>query len=280
MPKKVNMGNKKGNKKFKNQLAKQMRSKKEPKKNVLKLRSVLQSIYHDFVSLETTCAHRCECCNVAMPQMNYSEFVQIVTTLWAKMDKEEKISLICKSIEYFFRNEYAKWGKDSLIKPCMLLDSNGRCLVYEDRPLNCRLYGLWPTEDYEKRVDRFAKAYAKYDLKREDLPLNKQCTFVKRVNETVPLTMDLINDLFSKIDKMDESLGKYTPLQIKQKENYRTFHDWLLLKIYGEKWLILLTTFTMAATRELMEDQIEQLNKSVRDTFSNTEIPDIGDYLQ
>ena len=124
-------------------------------KKVLDLKSVLQSIYHDFVNLETTCSHRCECCNVAMPQINYAEFSQIATTLWSDLSKDEKIGLICTSVEYFFRNEYKKWNKDALIKPYMLLDGNGLCKCYEDRPLNCRLYGLWPKEEYEKRVDKF-----------------------------------------------------------------------------------------------------------------------------
>lgn len=245
-------------------------------KKVLDLRSVLQSIYHDFANLETTCSGKCECCNVAMPQINYSEFVQIVTKVWNKLSKDEKVGLICKSVENFFKNEYKKWDKDTLIKPCMLLDSEGKCKIYEDRPLNCRLYGLWPKDEYEKRVDRFAEIYAQYDLKREDLPLHSQCEFVKRIDDSKPLTMEVINELFSKLDALDEDIGGFSKLQVEQKENYRTFHDWLLLKIYGEKWLSLLTTFMMAATKEMMVDQIEQLNKAIRAKFKSDDLPDIS----
>lgn len=245
-------------------------------KKVLNLNSVLQSIYHDYVNLETTCGHQCECCNVAMPQMNYSEFVQIITVLWGTLSKDEKIGLICTSIEYFFRNEYKKWGMGGLIKPCMLLDSNGLCKCYADRPLNCRLYGLWPKEEYEKRVDKFENAYAEYGLKREDLPLNTQCPNVKRVDESTVLTMDEINELFHKLDDLDKDTGGFSSLQVKERENYRTLHDWILLKIYGEKWLILLTTFMLAATKEQMEDQILQLNKTIRENFSKNDLPDIS----
>ena len=245
-------------------------------KKVLDLRSVLQSIYHDYVNLETTCKHSGICCNVAMPAMNYSEFVQIVTGLWGNLSKDEKISIICTSVEYFFKNEYSKWDKDSLVKPCMLLGSDGLCKCYSDRPLNCRLYGLWPKEDYERRVDKFESAYSQYGLKREDLPLNTQCPYVKRVDETVPLTIDLINELFKKIDNLDKDTGGFSTLQVEQKENYRTFHDWLLLKVYGERWLTILTTFILAATREQMEDQILQLKISIRESFSKSDIPDIS----
>jgi len=248
----------------------------KPKKNVLNLKSVLQSVYHDYANMETNCKHLCECCNVAMPQMNYCEFVQIVTVLWNGIEKDEKINLICKSVEYFFKNEYLKWQKDSLIKPCMLLDKEGLCKIYEDRPLNCRLYGLWPKEDYEKRVDRFAEIYAQYGLKKEDLPLNTQCPNVKRVDDKVPLTSEVINSLFGKLDELDKSIGGFTSLQTSQKENYRTFHDWLLLKIYGEKWLVMLTTFSLAATKEQMEDQINELNKAIRAAFIYAELPDLS----
>lgn len=266
---------KKKQKQHKSKFSKLMPKLRKAKK-VLNLRSVLQSIYHDFVSLETTCNHRCECCNVAMPQMNYCEFVQLVTVLWNKMSKDEKIELICTSVEYFFRNEFKKWGLDTLIKPCMLLDKDGLCKAYEDRPLNCRLYGLWPKEDYEKRVDKFEAAYAQYDLKREDLPLHTQCPHVKRVDEKIPLTMDLINELFHKLDDLDKDIGGFSDLQVKERENYRTFHDWLLFKIYGEKWLILLTTFMMAASKEQIQDQILQLKKAIRAQFSNSDVPDIS----
>ena len=249
---------------------------KKKTKRVLDLKSVLQSVYHDFVSLETTCSHQCECCNVAMPQINYSEFSQIASSLWTLLSKDEKIGLICTSVEYFFRNEYKKWDKEALIKPCMLLDSEGRCKVYEDRPLNCRLYGLWPESEYEKRVDKFAAAYETYGLKREDLPLNTQCPNVKRTDDTTPLTMEVINELFHKLDDLDKDIGGFSSLQVKEKENYRTLHDWLLLKIYGEKWLILLTTFMLAASKEQMEDQILQLKKSIRESFKDTDIPDIS----
>jgi len=244
-------------------------------KKVLDLRSVLQSIYHDYVNLETTCKHSGICCNVACPSMNYSEFVQIVTGLWGNLSKDEKISIICTSVEYFFKNEYSKWDKDSLVKPCMLLGSDGLCKCYSDRPLNCRLYGLWPKEDYERRVDKFEAAYSQYGLKRKDLPLNTQCPYVKRVDETVPLTIDLINELFKKIDNLDKDTGGFSTLQVEQKENYRTFHDWLLLRVLGEDWLVKLTIFMLAADRTTIEDQIRAIREVLTKKFNKDGAPSL-----
>lgn len=239
------------------------------------LTSALQSIYHDTVNLETKQTCECTCCKVAMPQINYSEFVNIVTTLWKNSTNDKKVELICTSIEYWFKNEFEKWGIQSLIKPCMLLDkTTGLCTVYNNRPLNCRLYGLWPKEEYKRRVDRFAKAYEEYGLSREDLPLNSQCDKVKRVDETVALTTEKIKELFSKIDDLDKVVGNFSDLQVKQRENYRTFHDWLLFKIFGDKWLAILTSFMLAADRKAIEEQIEAIKAAVAAKYSQN-VPNI-----
>jgi Fe-S-cluster containining protein len=202
-----------------------------------------------------------------MPQMNYSEFVQLATDLWNDSSNDKKTDIICKSIEYFFRNEYEKWGMDSLIKPCQFVDPVGRCTVYKNRPLSCRAYGLWPQEEYEKRVDKFEEAYKEHGLTRDDLPLAKQCKMIRRADGSTELTMKELDGLFAKLDSLDKSIGEFSSLQIKSKENYRTFHDWLLLKVFGEDWLTMLTTFMMSASKEQMEDQVVQLRLVIEETL-------------
>jgi len=242
-------------------------AKKNRKKN---LKEKLAAIYGS-VDLSTVgCVIsicKCACCRVAMPQMNYSEFVQLATELWDESDDVRKKDVICKSVEYFFRNEYEKWEMDSLIKPCQFVDEAGRCEVYESRPLSCRAYGLWPEEEYEKRVDKFEEAYKEFGLTRDDLPLAKQCKMIKRADGSTELTMDELNKLFSQLDDLDKKVGSFSNLQVKNKENYRTFHDWLLLKVFGEDWLTMLTNFMMSATKDQMIDQMEQLRLVVDETL-------------
>jgi len=245
------------------------------------LRTSLHKIYTS-VNLETVGCDisvcHCECCKVAMPQMNYCEFVQIITDAWSVFSSEEKINLICKSVEYFFRNEYEKWGIDSLIKPCQFIDEHGKCKIYHNRPLSCYLYGLWPEDEYERRVDLFEEAYAEYGLSREDLPLHTQCKMIRRADGSKEVPLEDIDKLFASLDKLDKSIGTFSDLQIKEKENYRTLHDWLLLKIFGEQWLTMLTTFMMSASREQMEDQIEQLRTAIKESL-HIETLDIKDKL-
>lgn len=262
-------------------------SKKKKKSNVIPfrqsaknvkrvtLKKKLDAVYSDNANLETTCNGICECCKVAMPQMNYCEFVQLLSRVWSKENKDGKIRLICKSIEYFFRNEFEKWHMDSLVKPCMLLDDNNRCKYYEDRPLNCRLYGLWPKDIYERRVNKFTKAYEGL-LKREEIPLNKQCPYVKRVDDSVELTEELLEKMFAQLDELDFRMKKFTPTQIENRENYRTFHDWLLWTFFGEDWLMTMSTFVMQASREVMEDQVNAFVKVLNERFASESDLDIN----
>ena len=244
------------------------KARKNRRKN---LKETLHKVY-DSVDLATTGCNiticRCACCRVAMPQMNYSEFVQLVTDLWASSSSDRKVDILCKSVEYFFRNEYEKWGMDSLVKPCQFVDTVGRCTVYSNRPLSCRAYGLWPQKEYEERVDKFEEAYAEYGLTREDLPLHKQCKMIRRADGSTELTMEELDGLFSSLDSIDKKVGDFTDLQIENKENYRTFHDWLLLKVFGDQWLSMLTTFMMSADRAQMEDQVIQVRKAIHDTLN------------
>jgi Fe-S-cluster containining protein len=171
---------KKGTKKKSTPSLRVLGNKKNKKRATLK--DKLQKVYHDTIDLSTTCSGRCECCKAACPAMNYCEFTQLVKEVWDKESLQSKTELICKSIEYFFKNEYEKWGMDTLVKPCMLLDAEDRCKYYESRPLSCRMYGQWPDDVYKARVDKFEKAYEGL-LKREELPLNTQCPFVERVDK-------------------------------------------------------------------------------------------------
>jgi len=239
----------------------------KPKKPTKKigLKQVLHDIYYRY-NLETTCNGVCECCKVACPSMNFCEYSQLINEVWKTTNKSEKIELICKSVEYFFYNQFEKFGMKTLIKPCMLLSKEGKCKWYDSRPLNCRLYGLWPITLYRERVDKFEKAYSGL-LSREQLPLNTQCPYVKRKDESQPLTKEIIEELFTQLDMLDTKIGNFSEIQMKQKENYRTFHDWLLLKIFGESKLADLTDFMIAASGSTTEDMINVLEQTVRTQF-------------
>lgn len=219
-------------------------------KKVVPLRDKLQEIY-GMVNLETTCCRQGVCCMVACPQMNFSEATQILDRIWSEWSQEDKKKLIMKSIRYYFSN--------SMIKACPMLgkdeDGNFGCRVYEDRPLMCRLYGQWPEATYERRVKAFENATG---FERHDLPLNTQCSHVKRKDDSIELTEEIIDGLTAKLDLLDAKVGSFTPEQIEKRGNYMTIHDWVLIKFFGEEKMAILTDFLLAAKKEEIEDFLEK----------------------
>ena len=237
------------------------------------LKTKLAQIYNT-IDLTTTCNRSLTCCKIACPALNYSEFCQLLNEIWepANSTKEEKLNYLCTSIEYFFRNEFEKWGREGVfIKPCMLLSKDGTCSRYSSRPLSCRLYGLWPEDIYKARVDKFEKAYEGL-LKREEIPLNTQCPHVKRVDESKPLTGEIINSLYGQLDELDKKVGNFTDNQVKNKENYRAFHDWLLYTFLGEDNLIALTRFMLGADKKTLEEQIAIFKKVWTEKLANDKL--------
>ena len=234
------------------------------------LKDKLAQIYNS-VDLRTTCCRNLTCCSIGCPSMNMCEFTQLMQEIWNKESKERKSDLICKSLEYFFHNDFAKFGMETMQKKCMLLDEGNKgCSYYESRPLNCRLYGLWPEDVYKARVDRFEKAYQGL-LTRDQLPLNTQCPNVRRVDPSKPLTKEVFDEMFARLDDLDRQIVGFSSVQIKNRENYRTLHDWILYKVFGEEFLSAMTTFMMAASKEVIADQLEQIKVAARARFMKEE---------
>ena len=47
-------------------------------------------------------------------------------------------------------------------KPCPFKDEDNRCLIYEVRPLNCRLFGHWKKEDYNSNLSNVTQRNKDY----------------------------------------------------------------------------------------------------------------------
>ena len=233
---------------------------------VKSLREKVADIY-DSVDLSTTCSGHCVCCQVACPQLSFSEFLVIIDEIFQKEDRSIRATTLKASIKYFFSN--------SMIKPCPLLDEK-RCSIYDVRPLNCRMYGQWPEDVYEERVMGFVKSTG---LKREEVPLNTQCKYVRRIDDA-PLTKEIIDDLYTKLDNLDRVVGKFTTGQIGKQHNKRAFHDWYMVTVFGEDRLAALSGFFVAATEEAVEDLADQMVKQLDEIgaslFGDDFLKDLG----
>lgn len=239
---------KKSNKKVKNN--KVIKSDKK----VSTMRQKIQAVYNS-VQLESTCCRQCTCCMVSCPQMNQCEAATILDKIWAEWSDLKRKKFIVKCMNYFFSN--------SMVKPCPLLGKGSDgvigCSVYEDRPLNCRVYGQWSNESYEKRVDRFVEATG---IERSNLPLNKQCQNVVNKSGKIP-SEDEINQMFENLSAIDMVAYGYDKVKVDKKYNYRSLHDWALAKYLGEEKLTILSTFLLACTKEQAEDYLSKFEQVI-----------------
>ena len=58
-------------------------------------------------------------------------------------------------IDYYFLEYIEK-------KPCPFKDEYNRCIIYEVRPLNCRLFGHWKKDDYNNNLNNVTKRNIEY----------------------------------------------------------------------------------------------------------------------
>lgn len=100
----------------------------------------LNNIYDTLPKGECT---GCGNCCMESVGINLIEFLNIFNYLQDK-DELRKKSLD-RIMEYYFMEFMEK-------KSCPFKDENNRCEIYEVRPLNCRLFGHWKKEDYNKNL--------------------------------------------------------------------------------------------------------------------------------
>jgi hypothetical protein len=229
--------------------------KKHGTRKVVTLRQKVQGVYSS-VELSTTCCRQCMCCTVACPQMNQCEATIILDKIWSEWPEIEKKKFIAKCMRHFFSN--------SLVKPCAMLgrgaDGLPGCTIYEDRPLNCRVYGQWSDKSYEERVERFKSVVEVED--RRLLPLNRQCRHVKNVSGSFP-TEEQLDALFEELNVIDMVAFGYDRAKIDRKYNRRTIHDWTLARYLGEDRLSVLTTFFLACTKDQGEDYVKKFEELI-----------------
>ncbi len=105
-------------------------------------RKKLHAIYKKLPA--TTCRGKAACCTL-IPEMTFLEAVSAIRLL-QDMEPEERKRVISLMVRYFLLNPVR-------IMHCPFLHE-ARCIIYKDRFLGCRTYGLWSGEFYAKMAAR------------------------------------------------------------------------------------------------------------------------------
>ena len=118
--------------------------------NENKLFDKLNSVYSTLPSGD--CSGCGKCCMESVGT-NLIEFINIFNYLESRPELKKKC--LNKVIDYYFLEYIEK-------KPCPFKDHNNRCMIYEVRPLNCRLFGHWKKEDYNKNLNNVTQRNIEY----------------------------------------------------------------------------------------------------------------------
>jgi Fe-S-cluster containining protein len=191
---------------------------------------------------DTTCKRRNVCCNAGCPPMYFVEFINVLDYINENVSQKVLSKIASKCIDNYF--------SDEVIKPCPLFDDG--CLIYDARPVNCRLYGQIPDEEYKKRQERESNEFVmsaqeikiKMGLKDiEDVPLYNQCPHVEPIKDTGGIIdSERYNQIFEILNDIEHTFLSAMDLSI-DLTSYKTFHDHYLWFTVGEdmleKWTIL-----------------------------------------
>lgn len=95
----------------------------------------------------------CGNCCMESVGINLIEFLNIL--IFLDKNQETKNKCLSKIIDYYFL-EYVKKS------PCPFKDENNRCMIYEVRPLNCRMFGHWRKDDYNRNLENVTQKNRDY----------------------------------------------------------------------------------------------------------------------
>jgi len=140
------------------------------------------------------CAGCGNCCMESVG-INLIEFLNIFNYLQDKNELRKKS--LDKIIDYYFLEFMEK-------KSCPFKDENNRCEIYEVRPLNCRLFGHWKKEDYNKNL-------------KDVTDKNKQYKNIMKVKYGINISDEVVN---YKIKYCEEFMPKNRYLSKSERLNF------------------------------------------------------------
>lgn len=207
---------------------------------------------------ETTGCNKCQevngdnaywCCKTQSPSMHYIEFLRA----WREVqswDKSKKANVVISCIRNYLSNESNKG--------CVFYDCG--CTIYEDRPFACRMYGIVPEENWNKRWDSLK------DRDGDKFSAVPQCDLVSTVDNK-PVSADSENKWFAHIVKTEERIG-VSKIAIRLHDepggSYRTFHDHILMEIFPSQTLDILTQVKLTnPSKDDIEETAEVLWNSL-----------------
>lgn len=200
------------------------------------------------------------CCLRQNPQVLYSEFLNTWKFILQNWETENIVNLIKLSLEKYL-------SKDT-VKGCIFFDKESHlCQQHRTRSFNCRLYGVVPEKDFQRKLERLRSEY------NDDAGLlfRDQCKLVSTHNGK-EVTQENYDKWWNKLKKVENLLDIEDKEIIDSPEgSYLSYHDHLLLQILPIDTMVELTQIRMFGDdkdKQLAIDSlIEQIYKNITRTM-------------
>lgn len=196
------------------------------------------------------------CCKLQQPQVLLSEFSVVMKYMTENWSSDQILDIIKKALESYVSNKQ--------IKGCIFHDSDSLlCKIHEKRPMNCRIYGIIPKEEFNKRLEKIREMIPNEDIR-------EQCDLVS-TEDGSEVTTSMTDAWFEALTTIEVDFG-VLPKSIHEKTGgtYRTFPDHLLLNMFPTKILHMLSEVKAAKEEEskkkFIEILVENLRKSIHES--------------
>jgi len=199
-------------------------------------------------------------CKYQSPQVLNIEFINTWDFVLNNFSNEEIFELLEKSIRNYLSNDFSKgcifWNKETKL-----------CKIHTARPFNCYLYGITPKEEFTERYDRMKREH-----KNEfGAVIRQQCDLVSTVNCDMP-TVEETEKLWKELIDIEKNIGIDASLiHDGDGGTYRTYHDYILIKLLPESSLSDMTTLRLYGEIEEKEQFVCNFMSSFRKAYTKIE---------
>jgi len=195
------------------------------------------------------CGVEADCCKTFSPPMLLIEFLNSINHINSNWDDEQKNNLLVKCLKSFMNIEKNK--------PCVLLEEV-LCSIYNARPLGCRLFGMYPDKEWEKRLHSIA---SQIKTNTESLPFFKQCKNIEVEGDETEVDTEKSDSIFEEMHKLDIQLFKdrqFGKRMVDQTATYMPFETHYLCYRMGANFIQQLTDMKLGL-RALQKNKMHVL---------------------
>lgn len=189
------------------------------------------------------------CCSKQQPNVLTVEFKSIWNFIINNWRKDSFLLIVEKAlISYVFKPQD---------NPCIFLSKENKCTIHDNRPYNCRIYGIIPEEEFKPRYERLKVIYPN---------TRDQCRLIKTIDGRTVSKKD-IDVWWDDICNLEKSIGiDGKNIHDGYSGSYRNFYEHVILELMGENGMIFLQKIRLEFSEEEKKDTI----KRCLDTLSNT----------